>query len=65
VSDLAGLHKLNPGLPRTFLNEEEAQDWLPFGATDYEMALKRRQDPNRWLEWAHWYNAWEEKGRDV
>ena len=65
MSDFAGLRKLNPGLPMRFLNDEEAQDWLPYGATPDEIAAKQREEPNTYLDWAHWYNRWEDKGRDV
>ena len=65
MNDWAGFGKLNPGLPRRFLDAEAAQDWLPFGATDEQIARAQRGDTNTYLEWAHWYNDWEAKGHDV
>lgn len=65
MTDWGGLHKLNPGYPRRFVDAEEAQDWLPFGADEDRITRMGKAEPNTYLEWSHWYNAWEAKGRDV
>lgn len=65
MTDFGGLRKLNPGLPLRFLSHEEAQDWLPYGSMPGLIEAKRLSDPNTYTEWAHWYNAWEEMGKDV
>jgi hypothetical protein len=62
---MGGLRRLNVGYPRTFIDADEAQDWLPFGADEDRIGRMAKGDPNTYLEWAHFYNAWEAQGRDV
>lgn len=65
MSAASEIMRLNRGLPRIFVDAEEAQDWLPFGADEDTILAAAKREPNKYLEWALHYNEWEARGVDV